>query len=82
MNPKFLACLLPPTLSAESYKKRKRPTHLADLMPHLVVGHDTQTGQALVVPRQLQLPGEVLVEEVVLEAIESEQLSAVGHGSA
>ena len=48
-------------------------------MPHLVVGHDTQAGEALVIPGQLQLPREVLVEEVVLEAIETEELRAVGH---
>ena len=53
--------------------------HLADLMPHLVVRHDTKSGEALVVARQLQLPGEVLVEEVVLETVEAEQLRAVGH---
>lgn len=48
-------------------------------MPHLVVRHDTKSGEALVVARQLQLPGEVLVEEVVLETVEAEQLRAVGH---
>lgn len=51
-------------------------------MPHLVVGHDTQAGEALVVSGQLQLPREVLVEEVVLEAVEAEELGAVGHGPA
>lgn len=50
-------------------------------MPHLVVGHDAQTGQALVIPRELKLTGEMLIEEVVLKAVKPEQLRAVRHSS-
>lgn len=50
-------------------------------MPHFVVRHDTQTREALVVAGELQLPGEVLVEEVVFETVESEELGTVGHRS-
>lgn len=70
-----------------SQKRKKIPTisihvrnpHLADLMPHLVVRHDTQPGETLVISRELELPREVLVEEVVLEAVEAEELRAVSH---
>ena len=76
---------MPPSTTYQKKKKnscKKKISHLADLMPHFVVRHDTQPGKALVVTRQLQLAGEMLIEEVVLEAVEAEQLCAVGHRSA
>ena len=52
-------------------------TYLTDLVPHLVVGHDAKAGETLVISRQLQLPGEMFVQEVVLEAVEPEELRTV-----
>ena len=56
-------------------------TNLADLVPHLVVRHNAQTGQTLIISRELKLTGKVLIEEVVLKAVKPEQLGSVRHGS-